>query len=68
MPGARAPAATCAEKSTRVSHHEYAGTPGIPARNGFNGFLRAPRRSGLFVTVASGLRFVGPGRGDLGQP
>jgi len=22
---------------------EYAGTPGIPARNGFNSFLRAPR-------------------------
>ena len=34
MPGARAPAAACAEKSTRVSHHGYAGTPGIPARNG----------------------------------
>jgi hypothetical protein len=28
-------------ESTRVSHHGYAGTPGIPARNGFNGFLRA---------------------------
>ena len=27
-------------ESTRVSHHGYAGTPGIPARNGFNGFLR----------------------------
>ena len=28
-------------ESTRVSHHRFAGTPGIPARNGFNGFLRA---------------------------
>ena len=28
-------------ESTRVSHHGYAGTPGIPARSGFNGFLRA---------------------------
>jgi hypothetical protein len=27
--------------STRVSHHGRTGTPGIPARNGFNGFLRA---------------------------
>ena len=27
-------------ESTRVSHHGYAGAPGIPARNGFNGFLR----------------------------
>src|SRR6202166_13530 len=26
--------------STRVSHHGCAETPGIPARNGFNGFLR----------------------------
>ena len=31
--------AWCVE-STRVSHHGYAETPGIPARNGFNGFLR----------------------------
>jgi hypothetical protein len=27
--------------STRVSHHGRTGTPGIPARDGFNGFLRA---------------------------
>ena len=26
--------------NTRVSHHGYTGSPGIPARNGFNGFLR----------------------------
>jgi hypothetical protein len=37
-----APAASCAKvESTRVSHHGRTGTPGIPARNGFNGFLRA---------------------------
>jgi hypothetical protein len=42
MPGARAPAAArVVVVSTRVSHHGYAETPGIPARNGFNGFLRA---------------------------
>ena len=26
--------------STRVSHHEYTGEPGIPAHGGVNGFLR----------------------------
>jgi hypothetical protein len=30
----------CSVESTRVSHHGCAETPGIPARNGFNGFLR----------------------------
>jgi hypothetical protein len=30
----------CSVESTRVSHHGYAETPGIPARDGFNGFLR----------------------------
>src|SRR6202521_6113358 len=30
----------CSVVNTRVSHHGYAETPGIPARNGFNGFLR----------------------------
>ena len=36
-----APAAPCATKKHRGRSHRYAGTPGIPARNGFNGFLRA---------------------------
>src|SRR5258707_12625301 len=37
-------------------------SPGIPARNGFNGFLRAPRRSGSFATVALRIEgFVQPG-------
>jgi hypothetical protein len=55
----------CSVVSTRVSHHEYPGSPGVPARNGFNGFLRAlPRRRIRLVTVVDGLRFclspVGP--------
>jgi hypothetical protein len=37
-----APAAACAVvESTRVSHHGRTGTPGIPARNGFNSLFRA---------------------------
>src|SRR3979411_2056146 len=38
-----APAASRALGSgrTHTSNNEYTGTPGIPARNGFNGFLRA---------------------------
>ena len=41
MPGARRTRgrAWCVV-NTRVSHHRFAGSPGIPARNGFNGFLR----------------------------
>ena len=31
----------CSVGSTRVSHHEYTGSPGIPERDGVNGFLRA---------------------------
>jgi hypothetical protein len=42
MPGARCTRSrACRVVSTRVSHHGRTGTPGIPARNGFNGFLRA---------------------------
>src|SRR6266852_8453425 len=38
-----APAASCALGigRTHTSNNEYTETPGIPARNGFNGFLRA---------------------------
>ena len=37
-----APAAACAVvEGTRVSHHGRTGTPGIPARNGFNSLFRA---------------------------
>jgi hypothetical protein len=42
MPGARAPAAARGVVvNTRVSHHGYAETPGIPAHDGFNGLFRA---------------------------
>src|SRR4029077_11205826 len=42
MPGARCTRSrACSVVNTRVSHHGCTGTPGIPARNGFNGFLRA---------------------------
>jgi hypothetical protein len=42
MPGARCTRSrACRIGSTRVSHHGRTGTPGIPARDGFNGFLRA---------------------------
>ena len=39
MPGVDAPAASCVIKNTRVSHHRYTGTPGIPARNGFTAYF-----------------------------
>ena len=56
MPGASAPAAArVVVVNTRVSHHGYAETPGIPARNGFNGLLRALLGDqDLLVTVAGG--------------
>ena len=42
MPGARRTRSlVCKGRKHTSSHHEFAGTPGIPARNGFNGFLRA---------------------------
>src|SRR6476661_8955355 len=41
MPGARCTRSrACSVESTRVSHHGRTGITGIPARNGFNGFLR----------------------------
>jgi hypothetical protein len=41
MPGAQCTRSrACSVVNTRVSHHGYTGSPGIPARNGFNGFLR----------------------------
>jgi hypothetical protein len=42
MPGARRTRSlVCKGRKHTSSHHGYAGSPGIPARNGFNGFLRA---------------------------
>ena len=41
----RVPSAPAAARvvvvNTRVSHHGYTGSPGVPARGGVNGFLRA---------------------------
>ena len=54
MPGASAPAAArVSVESTRVSHHGYAETPGIPARNGFNGFLRDLPGDRAFLSPSS---------------
>ena len=42
MPGARCTRSpVCSVESTRVVATGRTGTPGIPARNGFNGLLRA---------------------------
>ena len=42
MPGARRTRSlVCKGRKHTSSHHGRTGTPGIPARNGFNGFLRA---------------------------
>ena len=42
MPGAQCTRSrACSVVSTRVSHHGCTGSPGIPARDGVNGFLRA---------------------------
>src|ERR1700733_528384 len=39
--------------NTRVSHHGYTGSPGIPARNGFNGFFRALPGDRAFLSPSS---------------
>jgi hypothetical protein len=57
MPGARrthSPACKV-KKHTSVVTTGPLGSPGIPARNGFNGFLRAlPGDEFFFVTVVGG--------------
>jgi len=61
MPGANCTRSLAWEKNnhTSVVTARYSRkSPGIPARNGFNGFLRALPGDRLVVTVASGLRFV----------
>jgi len=53
MPGAWRTRSPLCNKKHRGRSHRYTGTPGIPARNGFNGFLRdLPGDRALFVTVA----------------
>jgi hypothetical protein len=47
------------QESTGVEAAGPPESPGIPARNGFNGFLRALLGDEfLFATVIGGLRFV----------
>jgi hypothetical protein len=68
MPGARCTRSLVC--SVLVEHTSVVTTvapdsPGIPARNGFNGLFRAlPGERIRLVTVIRGLRFVGPGRAD----
>jgi hypothetical protein len=49
MPGARCTRSRAwSVVNTRVSHHGHAGSPGIPARNGFNSLFRALPGDRLF--------------------
>jgi hypothetical protein len=49
-----APAVSCAKvESTRGSRHESAGTPGIPARDGFNSLFRALPGDRAFLSPSS---------------
>jgi hypothetical protein len=51
---------------THTSNNEYTGTPGIPARNGFNGFLRAlPGDRALLPPSFADMVLSKPGRADL---
>jgi hypothetical protein len=67
MPGARCTRSrACRIGSTRVSHHEFTGTPGIPARDGFNGFLRTlPGDRALLSLSPRRYRRVRPIRADI---
>jgi hypothetical protein len=65
IPGARCTRSPCAKVvSTRQSPRLHRKSPGIPARNGFNGLCRAlPRRRIRLVTVIGELMVLrGPGR------
>ena len=56
-----APAASCALGSgrTHTSNNEYPESPGVPARNGFNGFLRAlPGDRALLPPSPCGLKVL----------
>jgi hypothetical protein len=54
MPGARCTRSrACRLDSTRVSHHGRTGIPGIPARDGFNGFLRTLPGDRAFLSPSS---------------
>jgi hypothetical protein len=62
-----APAASCAKcsKAHECSHHESTGTPGIPARNGFNGLFRALPGDRACLSPSSAELVCQPGRADL---
>jgi len=71
MPGARCTRGPCAKGSKHTVVTTVApGSPGIPARNGFNGFLRALPGDRLIVTVTRVMRSIianltpAPGRQD----
>jgi hypothetical protein len=55
----RVPAAPAAPRAMKKAHgrsrREVTGTPGIPARNGFNGFLRALLGDRAFLSPSSAL-------------
>jgi hypothetical protein len=54
MPGARCTRSrACSVGSTRVSHHGYTGSPGIPAHSGFNGLFRALPGDRAFLPPSS---------------
>src|ERR1700736_5234364 len=57
MPGARCTRSLVCSVlvAHECSHHGRTGTPGIPARNGFNGFLRALPGDRAFLSPASAL-------------
>jgi hypothetical protein len=71
MPGALCTRSPCAKGSKHTVVATVApGSPGIPARNGFNGFLRALLGDRLVVTIAGVMRSIitnltpAPGRQD----
>jgi hypothetical protein len=54
-----APAASCAKvESTRVSHHRFTGTPGLPCAMVLRLISRSPRGPGLFAPVVSVMRSI----------
>ena len=57
MPGARCTRSLVCSVlvAHECSHHGCTGTPGIPARNGFNGFLRALPGDRAFLSPSSAL-------------
>jgi hypothetical protein len=62
-----APAASCAKvESTRVRNHEFTGTPGIPARDGFTAyFVLSPATNSSCHRHRRIKGFAEPGRADV---